>query len=202
MSLQMMTAQVGRSPLAARYANRGDPGLFGGIVGAAKGFITGGIGGAVSGGVRGLRGTGPGIMATPPGIMPTISPITSRFGPCPPGQRRTSGGNCVTDRSVPVVPTPGVRGAVQRALPGGATGYEVMMPGSVSGYHLNKTDYFLRDGTFVPAGTKLVKNRRRNPLNPRAASRAISRLESAKKAASRMNAITIRKTGCGCKKKK
>ena len=45
-----------------------------------------------------------------------------------------------------------------------------------SGYHLNKTSYFLKDGTFVPARSKCVKNRRRNPLNPHALNRATSRL--------------------------
>jgi len=66
-----------------------------------------------------------------------------------------------------------------------------------SGYHYNKTSYFLKDGTFVPEGTKLVKNRRRNPLNPRAASRAISRLESAKKAVKRLDRITVKCRRCG-----
>jgi hypothetical protein len=40
-----------------------------------------------------------------------------------------------------------------------------------SGFHWNKSDYFLKDGTFVPKGTKIVKNRRRNSLNPRALGR-------------------------------
>jgi len=66
--------------------------------------------------------------------------------------------------------------------------------GSVGGMRLNKSDYFLRDGTFVPRGSRWVKSRRRNPLNPRALDRAIGRISSAKKAAGRLGKITIRKS--------
>lgn len=46
------------------------------------------------------------------------------------------------------------------------------------GYRLNKSDYFLKDGTFVPAGTRFVKVRSRNPANAKALRRALSRAES------------------------
>jgi len=46
------------------------------------------------------------------------------------------------------------------------------------GHHLNRSSYFLRDGTFVPEGTRFVRNRTRNPANPRALRRAISRAKS------------------------
>jgi len=71
-----------------------------------------------------------------------------------------------------------------------------MRAGSASGwpgYHWNKSDYFLRDGTFIPAGSRSVKNRRRNPMNPRATSNAISRVKGAKRFASSLSNITIRK---------
>jgi len=45
------------------------------------------------------------------------------------------------------------------------------------GFHLNKSSYFLRDGTFVARGTKFVRNRRLNNANGRAQDRAIVRLE-------------------------
>jgi len=45
------------------------------------------------------------------------------------------------------------------------------------GFHLNKSSYFLRDGTFVPRGTKFVRNRRLNNANGRAQGKAIVRLE-------------------------
>ena len=48
-----------------------------------------------------------------------------------------------------------------------------------SGYHLNRSDYFLKSGQFVRKESVCVRNRRRNPLNPKAADRAIGRLRSA-----------------------
>lgn len=50
--------------------------------------------------------------------------------------------------------------------------------GGPSGYRLNKTSYFLKDGTRVEAGTKWVKIRRRNPANARALRKSLSRVES------------------------
>jgi len=93
-------------------------------------------------------------------------------------------------------PTPGFLGAAQRLFPGGATG---MMPAgamngaSMGGYHLNKSDYFLKSGEYVPAGTRWVKNRKRNPANSRATSRAISRVVGAKKYTASLSRISIRK---------
>ena len=51
-------------------------------------------------------------------------------------------------------------------------------PVGVKGFHLNKSSYFLMDGTFVAEGTRMVRNRNRNPYNKRAATRAASRLKS------------------------
>jgi len=100
----------------------------------------------------------------------------------------------VNGLAFPQMPRPGVGAAVERFFPGGATG---MMPapmnGTMSGYHWNKSDYFLMSGEFVPAGTKMVKNRKRNPANARATSRSIARIKGAKKYASSLSAITIRK---------
>lgn len=62
--------------------------------------------------------------------------------------------------------------------------------GSISnipkGYRLNKTRYYIDDplipgseqGREIEKGTRIVKIRHRNPFNPRAASRAMSRLSS------------------------
>ncbi len=55
-----------------------------------------------------------------------------------------------------------------------------------AGCHPNKSDYFLKSGSFVPRGTRCVRNRRRNPLNPRALDRAISRIGSAQNAVARL----------------
>lgn len=50
-----------------------------------------------------------------------------------------------------------------------------------SGWHPNKSSYFLKDGTYVPAGSRCVRNRSRDPLNPRALRRAIGRIDAGKK---------------------
>ena len=61
------------------------------------------------------------------------------------------------------------------------------------GYHYNKTSYYTKSEGWIEEGTKLVKNRRRNPGNTRAASRAMSRLTSAKSHMKMLNRVTIRK---------
>lgn len=203
LAIKQSKANVGRSMqsgyMLSRRAYMGDPGLFGflgkaagSILGVASkvlpgpaGIAAGAIGGAIGGsaaksgasaffgkitgtqGISGMSGGGPGGAA---------------FLPVP--------------QQTPMVPTPGFGGAVARVLPGGSSGYQPAGP-APSGYHWNKSDYFLKDGTFVPAGSRLVKNRRRNPLNPRAASRAISRLESAKKATKRLDRISVKCRRCG-----
>jgi len=70
-------------------------------------------------------------------------------------------------------PTPGVAGRVQRALPGGATGFESM--GCPKGMHPNRSSYHTAAG-FVERGTICVRNRRRNLSNGRANTRALRRM--------------------------
>lgn len=65
-----------------------------------------------------------------------------------------------------------------------------------SGMRLNKTGYFLRSGQYIAPRTKCVKSRRRNPLNPRALSRAMSRLASAKKAAKALDRFEVKGRRC------
>jgi len=176
MSLQMKAAAAGRRPMAGRPVQyQGDPGLFGSILGGIGGFLTGGPVGAIKGAVSGWKGA------------PKPAPATGLMQPpqSMPG--------------VPGAPVPGFKGAVQRALPGGQTGYydgAGPKPG-LSGWRLNKSGYFLKSGEYVAPGTRWVKSRRRNPLNPRAASRAIARLESAKKAVKGLSRVSIRaKSSC------
>jgi len=45
------------------------------------------------------------------------------------------------------------------------------------GFHLNKSSYFLSDGTFIAKGSRFVRNRRLNDANGRAQDKAIVRLE-------------------------
>jgi hypothetical protein len=96
-------------------------------------------------------------------------------------------------------PKPGVGGMIERFVPGGKSGFFENGGPAPSGFHWNKSDYFLMDGTFVPKGTKLVKNRRRNSLNPRALDRAMGRVTGAKKAAKKLSRITIR-SSCPAKR--
>jgi hypothetical protein len=69
------------------------------------------------------------------------------------------------------------------------------------GMHPNKSSYFRTSpgGTviFHPPGTNCVKNRRRNPLNPRAFDRALGRVSSAKRFGEKLGRVTIRKK-CSC----
>ena len=163
-------------------------GILGALGGALGGFLTGGIGGAVSGGIRGWKG-GSSAM---PGTGVSSGPIVGPMGPQRPQRPPVN------------LPFAGPPGVGTRLPFGGRIGFgetEAAMgvPGTPPprGYHWNKSSYFLRSGEFVPKGSKLVKNRRRNPLNPRALSRSLSRIESAKKAASTLNRVTVRKKKCG-----
>ena len=163
MSMMMQTA---RAPFRAD-ASQGDPGLFdfarSSLNFAARTALgMTGFGGA-AGAVQGARARG--VMGPPP--------------------RGRNGAQSVE------VPRPGVVGAAQRFLPGGATGMvEVACP---SGHRANKTSYFLKDGTFVEKGSRCVKRRQRNPLNPKAMSRAIGRIDGGKRFQNRMAQISTGK---------
>ena len=107
-----------------------------------------------------------------------------------------------------MVPRPGLIGKIQRAVPGGATGTMVGPApfgangmACETGFRPNKTSYFLKDGTFIEKGTRCVKRRQRNPMNPRALSRAIGRIDAGKRFQNRMSQIsTGRFTAAGKKK--
>jgi len=45
------------------------------------------------------------------------------------------------------------------------------------GFHVNKSSYFLSDGTFIAKGSRFVRNRRLNNANGRAQDKSIVRLE-------------------------
>jgi hypothetical protein len=165
----------------------GDPGLGGFLKGVAKtaiGFVTGGPQGAATAAISSLRGRG--------AVTPAIAPRSPGFaGPQLP---------------VPVMRQPGFGGALARAIPGGSTGLVVQgspQLGCPSGYHPNKSAYFLRDGTFVPAGSRCVKNRRRDPLNPKALRRSIERVNAGKVWQSKLRDIETGKyTKAGARKDK
>lgn len=174
--------------LAVKAARAGSQGTYRGTV------QQGGLGGFLKGVAKGAAGF---LVGGPAGAAAAVLPDIVGRGGAPP---TTPGLVAPPPQTAPVVRTPGILGAAQRFLPGGRTGYQVQVPangmGCPSGYRPNKTEYFLKDGTFVAKGSRCVKIRRRNPLNPRAADRAMSRLQSAKKAAQKLNRVTIRKKKC------
>lgn len=167
----------------------GDPGLFGSIFSGIKkaaGFIPGPIG-AVARTFFGPTSPAPTapILVRPPTNFPGPQGHTLPTFPVNVFQEAPNGRG--------QVPVPGTRGAIERFVPGGRTG----LMACPSGQHPNKTAYWTKSEGFIEAGTKCVKNRRRNPLNPRAASRAIQRIESAKKATRSLSRITIKCNRCG-----
>lgn len=185
--------------MSSRRAPRGDPGLFGGLIGAVTGgvksLLTGGnpITGAVSGAVSGFRGQ------PKPAPVAMTQPARGSVGP---GIRGTG-------QILPPLPIPGTGLQLQApvSIQAPAKGTGTMANGTrlacPAGFHPNKSDYFLRDGTFVAEGTRCVKNRRRDPLNPRALRSAIGRIDAGKQWQSKLREIeTGRHTKAGTRKTK
>lgn len=174
----------------------GDPGFFGdlwkGIKGAGR-IATGVVGGLGIPIVSGVARTAGGILfgGSPRNVIPGASTFPSMPAGMPISMATTLQGG--SQPGTGMVKTPGFGAAVERFLPGGATGMMQAGP-AMSGYHWNKSGYFLMDGTYVPPGSKLVKNRKRNPGNMRALSRSLGRIKSAKKMAAVLGTVTIRKT--------
>lgn len=190
------------SMTAARAGNMGDPGLFGFIgsalgaigktaVGVAGGFATGGLAGAILGGTRAATAALGGPKTIKQAKASNIVSIALQKPPLAISQTRTG----MFGGSTPAMP-PLQAGSGFYAGPGGvAVGQYNMAPAGAApaagsaaiaacglkGYHMNKTTYCTHAG-WVAKGSKCVRNRRRNPLNPRALSRAMSRVASAQRA--------------------
>jgi len=204
MSMSNKLAKAGIMGDAA-YTMMGDPGIFGSIwkgiksVGRVATGIVGGLGIPV---VSGVARTAGGILFGPaPGTTtyPTLPPAPMPMGPIAgPGSvpiSRAGGGW----GQFPTLGQAGQQRAPARFNPPafgpagvGMSFGEMQAAPSMGGYHLNKTGYFLRDGTYVPPLSKWVKNRRRNPGNMRALSRSLGRIKSAKRMTQALSAITIR----------
>jgi len=185
----------------AKYT--GDPGFFGDIfrgIKGAVGGITGGPLGMLAGGARGfMGGRQPPIPTAGPGAVPldplrgTMAQIRARTGASEAqvhaaisekAEMKLRGGRTFfgAEGGLPPITFGGTRVAAEMGA---------MMGGP--GYHLNKSSYFLMSGEFVPEGSRMVKNRKRNPANARATSRAISRITGAKTYAKSLGRISIRK---------
>lgn len=158
--------------------------LFGSILKGVGGFIAGGPAGAVAA-VAGDKLLGGGRRQMPVQRFAPQSRPPIRVGPVGINPRAALPGGrpFVTHQ-----PAPQMNGA----------GPEGKAP---AGWHWNKSDYWLKDGTFVPKGTKLVKNRRRDPLNPTALRSAISRIDAGKRWQGKLREIETGKyTKAGNKK--
>lgn len=166
-----------RSGMVGPGMRYGDPGIFSfvgkvakGIVGGAVGLATGGLSGAITGAVSPFVSR-PGTAAAIPQNLPMPSP-TGTIVPFPgPGGLQID----------PTAVLPGGRKFISRVSTNGEA--------KPSGYHLNRADYWLKDGTFVPKGSRYVKNRRRNPLNPNALRRAVARIDAGKTWQSKLHEI-------------
>jgi hypothetical protein len=173
-----VSLQIKSARLSAQGASR---------MGATSGGLLSSIGhfvGTIAKGAIGLATGGPG------GAISAVTGSLTGGG---------GGGGFPVPTNVPALPTPGVKGTVQRFLPGGQSGY--VSAAEPKGHHLNKTAYFLKDGTFVPEGSRYVKNRRRNPLNPRALRHAVSRIDAGKIWQSKLHEISTAKyTAAGTRK--
>lgn len=180
----------------SRAQYQGDPGIWGFLKGAAKAGIalaTSGPLAAATSVQQSLQGR---RQPTPraPVMGPMVYGATTPAGGSPPSRPmlRTFAPN-----GVPVTPVPGFGGMLARGIPGGQTGFEVLAPsvngaGGPAGHHLNKSGYFLQSGEYVAPRTKWVRNRRRNPGNIKAASRALSRVVATKKALTTFSKVSVR----------
>jgi len=190
MSLQIKVSKAaGGAAVGGGF--QGDPGLFG--------FIGRGIK-AIGGAVLGRTPVGAAI-GTVAGVLAGRG-ATSPRGQAPILTRPRVGPGITRFAAQEVVAKPGARGALERFFPGGATGLIVQPTGGVngagcpSGFHANKSSYRLLSGELVMKGTKCVRNRRRNPMNPRALDRAIGRIKSAKRVSKKLGQISIRRAPC------
>lgn len=83
--------------------------ILGGIAGAATGFLSGGPLGAVTGAIGGFKGKSKGTTPTVIDVSQMPAPVLS-YASAPTIQK-----------------TPGVTGVVQRLVPGGQSGYQVVV---------------------------------------------------------------------------
>jgi len=173
----------------------GDPGIFGsiwkgikGVAGIGTGIVSklgipviSGVAGGLSGILSGRAGI-PGASTQPIYQMPKAIPAAPLRmpGSGAPTRYGLQLGGTALGVTTGIGAPPAFAGAPPTATMGG--------------FHLNKSSYFLKDGTYIEAGTKWVKNRRRNPGNMRALSRSLSRVKSAKRMAKSLSNVTIRKS--------
>lgn len=181
-------------------------GLIKGVLGGVGGFLTGGPAGAVLGAAGGVGLLGKSTPATPrpptitragtsvvpySGGMPVLRPsinVATAF-PQLPDSTRSSG---VVLPGGAVIGTRTTYGPGNQTQSGGGVVRQGQGVACAAGYHYNKTGYFTKRYGWIEKGTVCVKNRRRNPLNPRALSKALSRLTSAKRVVTALDRVEIK----------
>lgn len=191
--------------MMGRRGLQGDPGLFGdiggflgGVAGTIGGFIPGPIGGILTaaGGLISGSETVVGRPVSVAAAQPVVAngTIISRSG-----FQAQNGG--IIDINFPFDKEPGFGidfdffGQAKRQA--GSTATARPANGKCQGgFHPNKATYFLKSGQRIMKGTVCVKNRRTNPMNDRAASNAIKRLESGRKAIKNIQRVSIRCAKC------
>lgn len=207
-----MSYNIKRAQMVARGGYSGDPGLFdviGKVVGGVAKVAGGAIGGLLSGGPLGaITGGLKGIGSVIGGGSKTVVPVVTRSSTFPVTPSIVPGRPTSLPGSIPLLPSGGTAfGPMPSDMGGGAApGTGICKPG----YRLVQVM-----GAGGYAVTKCVKNRRMNPLNPRAASRAMRRLDGFSRATrsvekmmvkiARKNAPRARSggsaKGCGCRKR-
>ena len=167
-------------------------------------YQAGGIG-SVLGGVAAIAGK---VLPGPLGVA--ASAAAAALKPKTTAVVKAGGG----PQQLPQVPTPGFIGAVQRAIPGGATGMQTVgaqcaLPMRWRGYHVNKA--LMRYALALERGANVtdprsrprvvnecVRNRSLNPTNPHALRRAIRRtgaFVALARASLKGSGYTIKRTG-------
>lgn len=91
-----------------------------------------------------------------------------------------------------IIPGP-IDDVIQQLIPGGQAGAQqaALSNSCPKGYQPNKSEYYTKAG-FVGKGTRCVKIRRRNSLNPRALTRSLDRIKGFKNASKKASLITVR----------
>lgn len=209
MSLSVRAAKLAAG--RPNMMRRGDPGILGTIGSLVGGVVSGipGVGSVINtvGQVGGMIFGGGSPSQTRVPLPTSILKLAGAIGDKSAGGTTASRVvNALLPSAAPKLPVPGPGGGVA-TLPGegylapnGGQGTAVIPAaggGQVitdvnaagccpAGYHPNKSAYYRKTpgGSIVyhPKGSVCVRNRRRNPLNPRALSRSMSRVAGATKA--------------------
>lgn len=95
---------------------------------------------------------------------------------------------------IPVTPVPGIGGAIDRLLPGGSTGYEVVPPGPMGRRpgDTGRIGHFKKDGEWTNRARP-----RMNVTNVRALRKAGRRVRGFLKVAARLGALPVSRSGKG-----